>query len=115
MGENWCQTVPLPKYSMRELLIAWVEHMTTCVVCKDLFQETLCINKNASQLGDLFPFQWFTFDLYRHQTAGNAARPRCVVTSVRKSRGILSLDKHVALSAAVIFLEWQLAQSGILG
>lgn len=60
-------------------------------------------------------FQLFTFDLYRHQTAGNAARPRCVVTSVRKSRGILSLDKHVALSAAVNFLEWQLAQSGILG
>lgn len=36
------------------------------------------------------------------------------MTSVRKSRGILSLDKHVALSAAVNFLEWQLAQSGIL-
>lgn len=74
----------------------------------------LCINRNASQFGDVVSFHLFTFDLYRHQTAGNAARPRCVVTSVRKSRGILSLDKHVALSA-VNFPEWQLAQSGILG
>lgn len=109
------QNVTLPKYRMKELLISRVEHMATCVVCKDLFQETLCINRNASQLQDVFSFQLFTFDLYRHQTSGNAARPRCVMTSVRKSRGILSLDKHVALSAAVNFLEWQLAQSGILG
>lgn len=62
-----------------------------------------------------FSFQLFIFDLYGHQSAGNAARPSCIMTSMRKSRGILSLNKHVALSAAVNFLEWQLAQSGILG
>lgn len=74
-----------------------------------------CINGNTSQLlKDIFHL--LTSDLFRPQAVGNAARQsRCVVTSASQGRGILSLDKHVALSAAVNFLEWQLAQSGTPG
>lgn len=39
--------------------------------------------------------------LFRLQAVGKCCQSHCVMTSVCKSRGILSLDKHVALSAAV--------------
>lgn len=106
------QNFNLPKYNMKdtECLGLTDDHM--CGL-KGSFPENTLYKLEGFSAFPAPPF--FTFDVYRHQTAGSAASPRWVVTSVRKSRGILSLDKHVALSAAVNFLEWQLAQSGILG